>query len=126
MCGTVCGLSCATAARAGDDAASLVSIPLLFSSAFDSLLFCLDAFGFLRAFKLFDSMRGFVSRLAGGFNFSLLPVAKPNRKSSAQFGGRRRRIYYLPAINFSLNKQTTCLQINVQNLVLNSDYTLKC
>ncbi len=36
MCGTVCELSCATAARARDDAASLVPIPLLFSS----LLFC--------------------------------------------------------------------------------------
>lgn len=99
MCGTVCELSCATAARAGDDSASLVPIPLLFSSAFDSLLFCLDAFGFPRAFKSFDSMRGFVSRLAGAFNFSLLLVAKPNQtkpnqKSSAQFGGRRRRIYY--------------------------------
>jgi hypothetical protein len=45
---------------------------------------------------LFDSMRGFVSRLAGGFNFSLLLVAKPNQKSSARFrfGGRRQRIYY--------------------------------
>ncbi len=99
MCGTVCELSCATAACAGDDAASLVPIPLLFSSllfssAFDSLLFCLDSFGFPRAFKLFDSMRGFVSRLAGAFNFSLLLVAKPNQKSSAQFGGRRQRIYY--------------------------------
>jgi len=53
MCGTVSELSCATAARARDDAASLVPIPLLFSS----LLFCfwfssllLDAFGCPKGF----------------------------------------------------------------------------
>ncbi len=39
MCGTVCELSCATAARAGDDAASLVPIPLLFSSLLLLILF---------------------------------------------------------------------------------------
>lgn len=115
----VCELSCATAARAGDDAASLVPIPLLFSSLLFLLLilfsFVWMPLVFQGLFKLIDSMRGFVSRLAAGaFNFSLLLVAKPNQTKPAllNLGGRRRRIYYLLAINFSLYKHTACAGTN--------------